>query len=124
LNRIRVEVTEEVKNMAAKAAKKTKAKRSHAKVTRKPAKAPVKNGHVATMAPVNGAEKLLTTKEAAGLIGMNGSSIVKWMNEGKLKGFKTPGGHRRVLATDLKAFLETAGSYVPPALVQATQATA
>jgi excisionase family DNA binding protein len=131
LSRIRGEVTKEVKNMASKkhAAKAKKAKITrHAKShkTKAEAKTEAKsngsNGHVATMQPVNGAQKLLTTHEAAELISVSSSSIVKWMVDGGLKGFKTPGGHRRVLATDLKAFLEKSGSYVPPALVQAATA--
>jgi len=63
--------------------------------------------------------KQLTTHEAAKLVGCNPSSIVKWINDGKLRSYHTPGGHRRVMAADLKAFVESTGGFVAPALAAA-----
>ncbi|MFH1957375.1 MAG: response regulator [bacterium] len=34
------------------------------------------------------------------------TTVANWIDEGKLKAFTTPGGHRRVRAKDLKEFLE------------------
>lgn len=35
------------------------------------------------------------------------TTVINWINTGKLKAFTTPGGHRRVSEKDLKEFLET-----------------
>ena len=61
-------------------------------------------------------EKLYTSHQAGALLQMDGSSIVKWANDGKLVTFRTPGGHRRIRQSDLLAFLHTHGMYVPPEL--------
>lgn len=47
---------------------------------------------------------LLTTSQAAGLLGVHESSMKRWANEGKLRLGKTDGGHRRILLEDLLAF--------------------
>jgi excisionase family DNA binding protein len=51
-------------------------------------------------------EPLLTTHEVAKLLQVDASTIAKWMSQGKLTGFRTPGGHRRVRESDLRAFCE------------------
>ncbi len=61
-------------------------------------------------------EKLFTSTEAGKLLQMDPSSIVKWVNEGKLLSYRTPGGHRRIRAADLITFLRHHGMYVPPEL--------
>jgi excisionase family DNA binding protein len=38
---------------------------------------------------------LWTSYDIAKLLGVNASSVNKWHKTGKLKGFCTPGGHRR-----------------------------
>jgi excisionase family DNA binding protein len=43
-------------------------------------------------------------------------TIAKWIDEGSLPGHTTPGGHRRVAASDLVRFLERIGMHVPPSL--------
>ncbi|MEO6098059.1 MAG: helix-turn-helix domain-containing protein [Fibrobacteria bacterium] len=47
---------------------------------------------------------LLTTSQAAGLLGVHESSMKRWANEGRLRLSKTDGGHRRILLEDLLAF--------------------
>jgi len=49
---------------------------------------------------------LYTTNEIANILNCSITSIVIWMKEDKLKGFKTPGGHRRVTHRNLVAFCE------------------
>lgn len=43
-------------------------------------------------------------------------TIAKWIDEGSLPGHTTPGGHRRVAASDLVRFLEQIGMHVPLSL--------
>jgi excisionase family DNA binding protein len=50
-------------------------------------------------------EPLYTTHEISAFLQMDPSTIAKWINKGLLAAFRTPGGHRRVRATDLRTFL-------------------
>jgi len=43
-------------------------------------------------------------------------TIIRWIESGKLKAYKTPGGHRRVERKDLVAFLESYQMPVPAEL--------
>ena len=58
-------------------------------------------------------DALLTSHQVAALLQMDPSSIVKWVNAGRLAAYRTPGGHRRVRASDLLAFLKSKGMFVP-----------
>jgi len=44
------------------------------------------------------------------------TTVANWIDEGKLKAFTTPGGHRRVSADDLKEFLKKYNMPVPEKL--------
>lgn len=61
-------------------------------------------------------DRLLTSHEAGWYIQVNPSSINKWVKEGKLKAFRTPGGHRRITVGDFIAFLEAYEMPVPQKL--------
>jgi excisionase family DNA binding protein len=50
-------------------------------------------------------ETLLTIGEAARLLGVSEPALRQWTDEGQIKAFVTPGGHRRYLKTDLKRFI-------------------
>jgi excisionase family DNA binding protein len=50
-------------------------------------------------------DQLLTSSEVGGLLQVNPSSVKKWVDDGLLQAFRTPGGHRRIRAVDLVAFL-------------------
>lgn len=50
-------------------------------------------------------DSLLTSHQAGTLLQVNPSSINKWVKEGRIPAFRTPGGHRRIRASDLVAFL-------------------
>jgi len=54
-------------------------------------------------------ERPLTTGEVAARCHVSKESVVKWIKEGKLRAYRTPGGHYRVLKTALKEFLKTYG---------------
>jgi len=61
-------------------------------------------------------DKLLTTHEVGALVQVDPSSIVKWINDGILPSFKTPGRHRRVKVSDLIAFMRHHQMYIPTEL--------
>jgi excisionase family DNA binding protein len=61
-------------------------------------------------------ETLFTSHEVGTLLQMDPSSVVKWVNDGLLPAYRTPGGHRRIRQSDLLAFLRSHGMYVPPEL--------
>ncbi len=61
-------------------------------------------------------EKLYTSGKAAELLQADATSVVKWVNDGLLVSYLTPGGHRRIRASDLVAFMRAHGMWVPPEL--------
>ncbi len=67
------------------------------------------------------ADRLLTSHEVGALLQVNPSSINKWVNEGRLAAFRTPGGHRRIRAGDLVVFLDTHKMPVPRSLSSAAK---
>ncbi len=52
------------------------------------------------------AEKVYTTYEVAGLCGVHHTTVINWIDEGVLKGYTTPGGHRRVKSEDMLEFMK------------------
>jgi excisionase family DNA binding protein len=67
------------------------------------------------------ADRLLTSHEVGALLQVNPSSINKWVNEGRLAAFRTPGGHRRIRAGDLVVFLDMHKMPVPRSLSSAAK---
>jgi len=61
-------------------------------------------------------DQLLTSHEVGSLLQMDPSSVVKWVNDGILPAYRTPGGHRRIRSSDLLTFLRTHAMYIPDAL--------
>jgi excisionase family DNA binding protein len=61
-------------------------------------------------------DKLLTSHQVGELLQVNPSSINKWVNDGRIQAFRTPGGHRRIRVADLVAFLEKHKMPVPRTL--------
>ncbi len=64
--------------------------------TRKSGKTPADEG---------GRHRFLTTGDVARLCGVTRDGVGHWIRAGKLPAFRTPGGHFRVRAEDLRAFL-------------------
>ncbi|MBU2977276.1 response regulator [Alteromonas sp. C1M14] len=61
--------------------------------------------------------KTLTSGEIATYCDVNLRTVIRWLESGKLKGFKLPGrGNNRVLVDDFIAFLEQHGMPIPPQL--------
>jgi excisionase family DNA binding protein len=50
--------------------------------------------------------KTFTTYEIAKFCDVYPSSVIHWINDGKLKAYSTPGGHHRVTREDLLGFLK------------------
>ncbi|HEY2746903.1 MAG TPA: response regulator [Polyangia bacterium] len=63
------------------------------------------------------AEQLLTSHEVGALLQVNPSSVKKWVNEGRIAAFRTPGGHRRIRVADLIDFLNRHAMPIPRELV-------
>lgn len=70
-----------------------------------------------TLAP----DQLLTSTQVGDLLQVNPSSVKKWVNDGHIVAFRTPGGHRRIRAADLIAFLEQHKIPVPASLTNAAR---
>jgi excisionase family DNA binding protein len=58
------------------------------------------------IADLIGPEHLLTSTQVGVLLQVNPSSVKKWVNDGHIVAFRTPGGHRRIRAADLVSFLD------------------
>ena len=52
------------------------------------------------------AETILTLKEVAEILRVTTLTVKNYIYQGKLKSFKTPGGHHRILKSDLEALIE------------------
>ncbi|MBI2831592.1 MAG: helix-turn-helix domain-containing protein [Chloroflexi bacterium] len=50
-------------------------------------------------------EPLLSISDASHILGVSEAALRQWTDEGKLKAFITPGGHRRYSRADLKKFM-------------------
>lgn len=61
-------------------------------------------------------ERTYTTHDIAKICDVYPSSIINWINSGKLKSYSTPGGHNRMLREDVIAFLKSMGMRIPPEL--------
>ena len=58
---------------------------------------------------VNLEKELFTTFEAAKICQVNITSIKNWIEQGKIRAFRTPGGHWRIERAHLVSFLERYG---------------
>ena len=50
-------------------------------------------------------EDVLAISDASHMLGVSESALRQWTDEGKIKVFVTPGGHRRYLRTEIKKFM-------------------
>lgn len=64
------------------------------------------------------AETYITTHQAAEFIQVNPSSINKWVKEGRIECYRTPGGHRRIQAGNFVSFLTAHEMPVPAAFAE------
>lgn len=68
-----------------------------------------------------GTNDLLTSSEVGALLQVNPSSVKKWVDDGLLAAFRTPGGHRRIRVADLVQFLDAHQMPIPPDLLANTK---
>jgi excisionase family DNA binding protein len=59
---------------------------------------------------------IFTTYDIGRMTGTDPTTVHKWIDRGLLKGYRTPGGHRRVRGEDLRAFLLSHRMPVPKEL--------
>ena len=59
----------------------------------------------------------LSTMQVARLMGVSDQSVSNWVDSGKLRAGKTPGGHRRVEKSDLITFLNQQNFRIPRELL-------
>ena len=59
------------------------------------------------MNPHNDDDRLLTPREVAELFGVRTTTIARWVREGRLTSFLTPGGHRRYHLAEVRALLNS-----------------
>ncbi|HUS92305.1 MAG TPA: response regulator [Phycisphaerae bacterium] len=64
-------------------------------------------------------KKALSTSVVARMLGVAVGSVSKWIDDGRLKAARTPGGHRRVAHGDLLDFLRRLNWPIPPELAHA-----
>lgn len=60
--------------------------------------------------------RFYTTFDAARLLGVSLPTVVNWIKARRLKAHRTPGGHRRIAAEELAAFMLRHGMPIPPEL--------
>jgi excisionase family DNA binding protein len=63
-------------------------------------------------------KELFTTFEIAKLCKVDITTVINWVNAGKLQAYKTPGGHRRIRKNDFLKFLKQYNLPVPKELGQ------
>ena len=51
-------------------------------------------------------ERWIPLARACQLLGVNASTLRQWADQGQIRVFRTPGGHRRFSSDDLQAFVE------------------
>ena len=69
-------------------------------------------------------KEVLTTNEAAALLGFARTSLINWVDKGELESSVTPGGHRRFKRADLLAFAAKHGFNVQGEETQQVKAPA
>ena len=62
------------------------------------------------------AEPLLTTSDVAEYCRVTRMGVSRWIRDGKLKAYRTPGGLFRILKSDFRDFLKSSGLPVDPDL--------
>ena len=63
-------------------------------------------------------EEVFSTYRAAKICNVHPMTVINWANEGKLKAYVTPGGHRRIEKKDLLSFMDKYKIPVPDELTR------
>lgn len=65
------------------------------------------------MTATRGAKDIFSTHDAAKICRVTPMTVIRWIKEGKIPAFKTAGGHRRILRSDLVRFCKSRGIPFP-----------
>lgn len=52
------------------------------------------------------------------MCGVDLTTVINWVKKGKMKAYRTAGGHRRIKAEDLREFMEHYSMPIPPELLE------
>jgi excisionase family DNA binding protein len=52
-----------------------------------------------------GEPTLLRPGEVAAMFGVNSKTVARWAKEGRIRSLRTPGGHMRIYAEDVRALV-------------------
>jgi excisionase family DNA binding protein len=66
-------------------------------------------------------EKIFTTYQAANICNVHLTTVINWINEGALKAYATPGGHRRIKEIDILKFMKKHRIPIPKDLKKETK---
>ena len=66
-------------------------------------------------------DQAFTSGEVAQMCAVSKTTVIRWVDSGRLGAFQTPGGHRRVLARELYHFMKRYGIPVPEIVVKAAK---
>ena len=70
-----------------------------------------------------GDPKLLRPGEVATMFGVNAKTVARWAKEGRIRSIRTPGGHMRIYAEDVRAlFVRDVVTQAPSDLPSAVRA--
>jgi excisionase family DNA binding protein len=61
-------------------------------------------------------ELCLSSHQVSHMLGVSPSTVVDWINRGRLPAFRTPGGHRRIKVGDIRRFVASTNMPLPPTL--------
>ncbi len=61
-------------------------------------------------------KKVFTTKEVGDFCGVDLTTVINWIEQGKMNAYKTAGGHRRGRKKELREFMEKYSMPLPPEL--------
>ena len=61
-------------------------------------------------------KEMYSTHDISAICGVALTTVASWIDKKKIKGFRTPGGHRRVKRTDLVEFLQRYSMPIPSEL--------
>lgn len=53
-----------------------------------------------------GAPTLFRPGEVAAMFGVNAKTVARWAKEGRIRCIRTPGGHMRIYAEDVRALID------------------
>lgn len=61
----------------------------------------------------------LTTREVANMMGVDATSVNRWVDQNKISGCRTPGGHRRIHVDEFRRIIREWGWPIRPDIKQA-----